>query len=131
MYKGIVKNDVTVTANSNIPFTTVINSNGNTTPINNSNAIAINTTGYYNIVTSLIVTDIATTSVTANILADGNVIATVTSDITADTGTISMVIPDVERVAVAPTTNKVNIAVQISGAGTIVAGSKLIIEKVR
>lgn len=131
MYKGIVRTDATVLAETNIPFSTALNSNGNTTPITNSNAVAINTTGYYNIIASLIITDIVTTSVTANIIADGNVIATATSDITADTGTIALVIPDVERVAVAPTPNKVNVSVQIDGSGTIVAGSKLIIEKVR
>lgn len=131
MYKGLITTDQTVTANTNIPFQTKINSNGNTTPIGTDNAVAINTTGYYNIVASLIVTDIATTSVTANIMADGNVIATATTDITADTGTVSLVIPDVERVAISSAPSKVEISVQINGAGTIVEGSKLIIEKVR
>ena len=131
MYKGIVRQDATVLANTNIPFSTAINSNGNTTPKSASNAVAINTTGYYNIMASLIVTDITTTSVTANILADDNIIATATSDITADTGIVTLTIPDIERVAVAPTPSKVNIAVQLEGAGTILTGSKLIIEKVR
>lgn len=130
MYKGIIDSDITVAANTAIPFRTVINSNENTTPVENSNAVAINNTGYYNISVMMSVTDIATTNVSMSLNANGRELAVTSTDITASTGIAALHINDVERVVLAPTSEKVKLTVSINGAGTV-SEAILIIEKVR
>lgn len=130
MYKGTIVNDITVAANTAIPFKTEINSNGNTTPLEASNAVAINTTGYYNINVMMSVTDITTTNVTMTLYANDEEIASTSTDITANTGVAALHIMDAERIALAPTSEKVKITVGLSGAATV-AEAILLIEKVR
>ncbi|MBQ0112525.1 MAG: hypothetical protein KBT03_05300 [Bacteroidales bacterium] len=130
MYKGTIENDITVAANTLIPFKTEINSNANTTPVENSNAVAINTTGSYNISVMMTVTDVAVTNITMDLTANNTPIASTSTDITADTGVVALHIYDVERIAIAPTAEKVKIGVALNAAATV-SEAILIIEKVR
>jgi len=131
MYKGLVNKSTTVDADTNIAFTTTLNTNGNTTPNTVNNYVAINNTGYYDFSAVLTLTDVSATPVTASLLANGVVIGVASSDVTVGTGTITLPIRDVERVVLAPSTQKVQIAVQVNENATIDEGSVLIIEKVR
>jgi len=131
MYKGTINKDTSVQADTNIPFQTTWNTNCNTTPDTNNNQVIINNTGFYDIEAVLQVTDAGATPIIANILANGNVIASGTTDITTSTGTQTITIVDTIRVAVAPQTQKANVSVQINTTGTILPNSRLIIMKVR
>lgn len=128
MYKGRINADATVLANTNVPFTTVFNTNSNTTPDGTNNNVRINKTGYYDIYATIKYTDVVASPVEVNIIADGNIVASATADVTADTGIGTLTIIDVERVAVAPIPDRATISVQFDGSATILAGSQLIIE---
>ena len=131
MYKGKIRNDTPVLANANIPFTTEKNTNKNTTPDTTNNHVTVNKAGYYNLFATIQVTDIATSPVSVNILANNDVVATAQTDITADTGIATLTVIDVERVIYAPLLNMVNFEVQLDVAGTVLGGSTFIIQEVR
>lgn len=130
MYKGLVRAEQTVIADTNIAFSTAINSNGNTTP-NADNSVSINTTGYYNFFANIGITDAGATPIRVNLLANDEVIATSVIDTTVTTGITTLSILDTERVVVAPTNDKVRVSLQLPTTGTILPNSVFIIEKVR
>ena len=128
MYKGRVNQDTSVLANTNIPFATVWNTNSNTTPDTTNNNVALNKTGYYDVYAVIQLTDVISTPVEVNIVADGVVVGNAQADVTANTGIITLTIVDTVRVAVAPFSDRATISVQVDVASTVLTGSKFLIE---
>lgn len=128
MYKGIISANTAVTANSNVPFVTVFNTNDSTSS-STAGVVDIKRAGYYDVVARLTVTGSTATSISAQLYANGVAIgeAIATSAIVATTGVATLVIPDVLRV-VRSDAGFANISVRLNGNATVTSGL-LTIEK--
>ena len=71
MFKGIITAVTSITANTNIPFITELNTNSNTSYDATLNAIDITTSGLYNIDLTLNASNVAEGDVTVALYGDG------------------------------------------------------------
>lgn len=128
MYKGIINTDTTVTAGQNVPFKTALNTNSKTYYDSTNNVVDINSTGYYDIYLTMVVTDVTGSSVTANIFGDGEEIlgAAAVETISATTDIKTLNIMTVVRVAVAPSTDLAKISVELDTSATIQSASLIV-----
>lgn len=123
MYKGRIAS-TTVTANTNIPFANVWNTNANTAYDSTNDAIGLLTAGYYDVMVNLVVTGSAGANISAqlyvNDVAVPESIATV--DITANTGIETLTVFDTIRVVHTPIPEFADVSVRLSGNATISSG---------
>ena len=132
MYKGIITASTTITANTNIPFVTELNTNRNTSYDATSNAVDIVTSGLYNIDVTINLTGIAEGDIGLNLLGDGIVLpeSVVSATSTATSDAISLNIHDTIRVTPDSGVTHATIALQATEDATI-QNAVLTIEKVR
>lgn len=132
MYKGRIINSTAVTADTNIPFATVWNTNNNTRYNSTTNAVEFGSTGYYNVAVNLNVTGVAVSPVAIQLFADGQPIedAIAESDITATTGIQSLTIVDTIKVEPNALNQFASLSVQAGNGLTVLAGV-FTVEKVR
>lgn len=133
MYKGTISASTTLTANTTIPFATILNTNDNTQPINNG-AVALKNTGYYNVQASVTVTGYTASSPIAIQLYDGETpiaesIASVMGSST-NTNAVTLTTPMVPIRVVRAISNYATISARVNGGATASAGV-MSIEKVR
>ena len=125
MYKGTITTNTTVTANQNIPFNTILNTNVNTDPSENG-VIKVRKSGFYNIEASVIVTGYtASTEISLQLFANGKAIdesivsimagATNTDPITLTTALVPVNVQPYNA-------NIADVSVKLSGAATITSG---------
>ena len=123
MYKGIITNK-TATADTNIPFTTTMQSNGKTVWNGSDNTVQITASGYYEVNVQLVLTGVAVGDVTASLMGNGSSITEAQNIATvgATTDYHTLTIHDVLKVNPSNTNVLANLGVQISEAGTIESG---------
>lgn len=123
MYKGIITNK-TVTANTNIPFTTTMQSNGKTVWNRNDNTVQITASGYYEVNAQLVLTGVAVGNVTASLMGNGTSIMEAQSITTvgATTDYHTLNIHDVLKVNPSNANVLANLGIQLSEAGTVESG---------
>lgn len=130
MYKGVILTPTPVTANTNIPFITELNTNSETSA--KSGLVTLKTSGYKNLLVNAVVTDIAAGDATLQVFANGVAIpeasATVSSGATTDFITIP--IQDVLKVIPNGTLQDAQLSVQLSVAGTI-NSAVFVVQRVR
>lgn len=123
MYKGTITTATAVTAGTDIPFVTKLNTNQHTAARNGE--VRINSTGYYQADASVVITGYtASTAISLQLYADGVAIpeaiatavpgSTTTSQITLPVHDIIRVLPDNFDIA--------KLSARLSGAATIESG---------
>ena len=132
MYKGTIVNDITVTANTNIPFTTKLNTNGNTSYDATNNVINILNSGLYNVDLMVNMTDVAVGDVSIQLVGDGVVIpeTVLTATSGSVTDALNFSVHDTIRVSPTVANTFATIGVQATVGGTI-SNAILTVEKVR
>lgn len=123
MYKGIITTSTIVSANTNIPFNTVWNTNGNTSYNATNNTVSFLTPGYYDI-SGLVVATNVSGDITLGVYADGVEKPESKSSGTTEAVTDLITLPISETVYVRPSdiSSLANISVQLSTGATIVNG---------
>lgn len=132
MFKGNITTATAVTADTNIPFVVIWNTNGNTRYNTQNNSIEITNPGYYNVSVLLNVTGSANATIGAQLFADDVAIAETLAEttITATTGLANIEIVDTIRVRPNETFSFADLSVQLDGAATI-TNAVITVEKVR
>lgn len=104
MYKGRIATGTVLAQNVNIPLTTVLNTNRNTRYNSSDNSVEILTSGYYDIMASLPLTNASAGPITLQFYADGEPIAEAiaTNDMTATTGVTTFTIIDTIQIIQSP-----------------------------
>lgn len=124
MYKGRIISATPITANTNIPFVTVWNTNNNTRYSETDNAVELRARGYYDVAVSMTLTNSATSPIAIQLYANGTPIAETVSesDITATTGTHTLTIVDTVRVRADLVNNFAEISVRATNDATVLTG---------
>lgn len=126
MFKAIISQDYSVTANTNIPFTVIKHTNGDISYDNLTNTIIFNTPGYYNIDFHIVTTDVAgtdtqiTVSELLNNVSSDNVVAIGVSSSTTDFNTFDL--PDVLCINATYSSEKAKLSFQSDVACTSTCG---------
>lgn len=123
MYKGRTQ-AITVVANTNIPFSTVWNTNANTAYDTTDNVVGLLSSGFYDVMVNLVVTGSPNTTISAQLYADGVAIpeAIATCEITATTGIKTLTVFDTIRVIPSAIPKFSEISVRLSGNATVTQG---------
>lgn len=132
MYKGTIASGTALTANTNIPLTTMRNSNWKTQYNPTDSTISVREQGYYNIFVSLPVTNASATPLTLQVYANDTPIATAVCEhgITATTGICTLTIVDCIKVAGAEYPNLAKLSLRlIGGTATTANVGKFIVEE--
>ena len=121
MFKGTITTDTAVTANTNIPFNVVWNTNGNTAYNKTDNAVELRTSGFYDvIVTVQATTGTSGATVTAQLYADGEAIPeSASTEVLGGTTTSTFTLADTVRVLVDRYPNVADISVRFDTAMTV------------
>lgn len=129
MYKGKILNSTTVTANADIPFNTVINSNASTVP--DANGVIINRRGYFDVYADVSISSGTAGAISLQLYADGEPIegAVFTDHITTGLP-VALGLYDVLKVVPNFIGTKAKISARLS-AGATLSNATLIIEERR
>ncbi len=132
MYKGNITTATAVTANTNIPFTTVWNTNNNTRYNANENVLEFNNGGYYNVNAILNVANVGATPISIAFYANGQIIAETTesADVTPTTGLYALEVKDTIKVDPTINSSLANISIRTTQNATI-SNAVFTVEKVR
>jgi len=127
MFKGTFVTGTQISANTNIPITTVFNTNDK---INNNNGvIQILQSGLYKADANLVITGVAdATNVTAQFYADGVAVAGATGSATSGgtTNLITLPLQDAFRVVSTLPNNTASLAIQCNVAVTPTGGNIIV-----
>lgn len=132
MYKGNITTATAVTANTNIPFTTVWNTNNNTRYNANENVLEFNNGGHYNINAILNVTNVGATPISVAFYANGQIITETieSADVTPTTGLYALEVKDTIKVDQTINSSLANISIRTTQNATI-SNAVFTVEKVR
>lgn len=132
MFKGNITTATPVTANTNIPFNVVWNTNDNTAYNATENYVEFRKSGYYNINAILNVTGVATTPVSIAFYSNGQIIAETTesADVTPTTGLYALEVKDTIKVDPAFINSFANISIR-ANTDITVSNAVFTVEKVR
>lgn len=130
MFKGIIGAIYTTVANTNIPFTTVWNTNGNTRYNQATNEVGLLTPGYYDVTAQLNVNSTAGGVVSAELIKNGIAVPESISTFNIAAGE-SATFTIIDTIKVVPTDENAiaNIAVRLTTVGETVNTGVLTIEK--
>jgi hypothetical protein len=125
MYKGTITTSTAVTANQDIPFNTILNTNTNTDPSENG-VIKIRKSGFYNTQASVVISGYtASTEISLQLFANGKAIdESIVSTVAGATNTNPLTLTTaIIPVNVQPyNANIADISVKLSGPATITSG---------
>lgn len=123
MYKGNILG-VTASADTNIPFNTVIQSNNKVSYDSTNNSILIKNTGYYEADIHLVLTGIAVGDITVSLMANGTALteAQAVETVSATTDSITVNLHDVFKINPYTVSNYSNLSVRLSGTCTVTNG---------
>ena len=120
MFKGIIINDTNVTANQNIPFDVMRNTNANTRYDSTTNEIVITKPGYYDVTATIVASSVGGGTVTAQLYANGRVVpGALSTEVIDATGTTTFVIIDNVKVDPSPVNEYANISIRFSAEITV------------
>lgn len=132
MYKGNITTATTVTANTNVPFKTVWNTNGNTRYNSDNNTVEFSTTGKYNVYVMLNFTGTTGTVGGLQLYANGDAIpeSLVQAELTASTGVLGIEVKD--TINVLPTIDNATANISVRPTVNMTINNAIItVEKVR
>lgn len=132
MYKGNITAATTVAANTNIPFNTVWNTNGNTAYNAATDSVEFRKAGYYNVNAILNVTGVAASPVSIAFYANGQIIAETTesADVAPTTGLYALEVKDTIKVEPTMVNDFANISIR-ANQNITVSNAVFTVEKVR
>lgn len=121
MFKGTITANTAVTANTNIPFDIVWNTNGNTGYDKTDNSIELRTSGFYDVIATIqATTGTSGATVTAQLYADGVAIPeSGSTEVLGGTTESTFTLADTIRVINDRYPNVANISIRFNTAMTV------------